>query len=286
MTRRQMLTAAAVVAAPPLLTAGITGAAMNELRHFRIRPMTVRLPMLPYALDGLTIAHVTDIHVGRFTSAALLDSVVHAANKLNADLVLFTGDLIDYSLADLPQAISVMQRLQSRYGTYLCQGNHDLFQDRAEFDEQVRASGLRLLVNQGHSLEINGQRVQILGLRWSFPFDRFTPVPVEQWLMNNMDQLLPQVDSRAFPILLSHHPHALDFAEQVNIPLTLAGHTHGGQLMLTEHIGVGPLMFKYISGLYQKANGSALVVSNGVGNWFPLRINAPAEIVHITLRQG
>ena len=69
------------------------------------------------------------------------------------------------------------------------------------------------------------------------------------------------------------------------MPLTLAGHTHGGQLMLTESIGAGPALFKYWSGLYRRES-SALVVSNGVGNWFPLRVNAPAEIIHITLHRA
>jgi predicted MPP superfamily phosphohydrolase len=101
-----------------------------------------------------------------------------------------------------------------------------------------------------------------------------------------MDVVLPQLRGDAFPILLAHHPHAFDPAAAAGIPLTLAGHTHGGQLMLTESIGFGPQMFRYWSGPYRNPNGSTLVVSNGVGNWFPLRVNAPAEIVHLTLRRG
>jgi len=282
-TRRQAM-AAAAVAASPLLTGGVVAAAMMELNHFRVRKTTVNLPMLPFALDGLTIAHVSDVHVGRFTTDALLESVVKTTNDLKADLVLLSGDLIDYSLSDLPKALSMVQRMEGRFGTFMCQGNHDLFADRYEFGRQVRQAGIPLLVNDGASLEINGQAVQILGLQWSVPGTRVEVVPLENWLVSNMNQMLRVRDRRAFSILLSHHPHALDYAEQVGIPLTLAGHTHGGQLMLTEHIGVGPMMFKYVSGLYTKPSGSALVVSNGVGNWFPLRINAPAEIVHITLR--
>jgi predicted MPP superfamily phosphohydrolase len=87
----------------------------------------------------------------------------------------------------------------------------------------------------------------------------------------------------AFAILLAHHPHAFDYA--TDVPLTLAGHTHGGQLMLTENMGFGPAMFRYWSGMYRKENRT-LVVSNGVGNWFPLRARAPAEIVHLTLRRS
>jgi predicted MPP superfamily phosphohydrolase len=66
------------------------------------------------------------------------------------------------------------------------------------------------------------------------------------------------------------------------LPLVLSGHTHGGQIMLNKTIGLGPLRFRYWSGLYEKPN-SKLIVSNGVGNWFPLRVNAPAEILKITL---
>jgi len=69
----------------------------------------------------------------------------------------------------------------------------------------------------------------------------------------------------AFPILLAHHPHAFDTAAAAGIPLTLAGHTHGGQLMLNERLGAGPVMFRYWSGLYRKPDGNALFVSNGVG---------------------
>jgi len=84
---------------------------------------------------------------------------------------------------------------------------------------------------------------------------------------------------------MAHHPHAFDAAADAGLPLTLSGHTHGGQLMLNEQLGFGPALFHYWSGLYTRGR-SKLIVSNGVGNWFPLRVNAPAEIVHITLRQA
>jgi hypothetical protein len=67
--------------------------------------------------------------------------------------------------------------------------------------------------------------------------------------------------------------------------LVLSGHTHGGQLMLSRNFGVGPLRFRYWAGLYKKPN-SQLFISNGFGSWFPLRVNAPAEVVHITLERG
>ena len=95
--------------------------------------------------------------------------------------------------------------------------------------------------------------------------------------------LMARRDPDAWPLLLAHHPHAWDSAD--GIPLTLSGHTHGGQLMLNERLGAGPVLFRYWTGLYTRP-GRTLVVSNGVGNWFPVRMNAPAEILHLTLRRS
>ena len=104
-----------------------------------------------------------------------------------------------------------------------------------------------------------------------------------------MEDILRQRDPRAFPILLAHHPHAWNYCG--DIPLTLSGHTHGGQLMWDERHGFGPMMFQYWTGLYRRAAmlgrpAQALVVNNGIGNWFPLRSRAPAEILHLTLKRG
>jgi predicted MPP superfamily phosphohydrolase len=115
---------------------------------------------------------------------------------------------------------------------------------------------------------VRGQAVRILGLRW----DEGDGIASD----------LARRDRDDFTILLAHHPDAFDAAAQADVPLTLAGHTHGGQLMLTPHFGFGPWLYRYWSGLYRKG-ASQLVVSNGVGNWFPLRIGAPAEIIFLTL---
>ena len=88
-------------------------------------------------------------------------------------------------------------------------------------------------------------------------------------------------------IALAHHPHTWDVLARMGVPLTLSGHTHGGQLMLTSpgerpDIGIGRILFRYTRGFYH--NGpSSLFVNSGVGNWFPLRIHAPAEVVQIRL---
>jgi predicted MPP superfamily phosphohydrolase len=273
-TRRQALLAGAAVALPPLVTAVGAGWSLWQIPHFRLRSIDVPLAALPAALDGLTIAHVSDVHVGRFTRPHMLPAIAEATNALRADLVLLTGDLIDLTLSDLPAAIDFVNRLDPRSGLYLCEGNHDLIEDAFAFEYRMKAARMPLLLDEARTLTLRGRPVQVMGLSWGRGDAR---------IVGAMGRLLPRREPEAFQILLAHHPHAFDAAAAVGIPLTLAGHTHGGQLMLNERLGAGPAMFRYWSGLYRK-NDAALVVSNGVGNWFPLRLNAPAEIVHLTLR--
>ena len=278
-SRRQFISALAV-AAPPLCTLGLTGIAMAQLNRFRVRRFVLPIAGLPHDLDGLTIAHLSDLHVGRFTAGRVLREIARATNELKPDLILFTGDLINDALADLADGLALVRALDARHGICMIEGNHDLIENSIEFERRAKASGIPFLVNESLLLHIRGCDVQLLGLPWGKdhwgPRDRAMAVSV--------NTLLRQRQPGAFPILLAHHPHAFDAAAVGGIPLTLSGHTHGGQLMLSERLGCGPALFRYWSGTYLQ-NRAHLVVSNGVGNWFPLRVNAPAEIIHLTLRK-
>lgn len=285
MNRRSFFGAAAVLA-PPLLTVSVTGIAMRQLEDFRVRRLEIGIANLPSALDGATIAHVSDMHVGRFTTGGVLRRMTAAVNDLHADIVLLTGDLINSSLDELPEAVATVRQFSAPGGVYTIEGNHDLFNGREEFEQRVRASGLSLLVNETAEIKLRGHPVSLLGLRWGGPgIYGARPRSTEEGIRASLAELLVGRNPDAFPILLAHHPHAFDGAVDAGIPLTLAGHTHGGQLMLNEETGFGPMMFRYWSGLYTRGD-SHLVVSNGVGNWFPLRTSAPAEIIQITLRRA
>lgn len=274
-TRRKWLGAAAL-SLPVVGTFVGTVAGMPQMKYFRVRELSVTLPDLPEELDGLRIAHLTDTHVGKFTRGAVLNDIIAATNALKADLVLFTGDLIDNTISDLPQAVAMLQRLNPGRGLYLIEGNHDLIDNGEKFIRDVQASGLNLLRNQAATVMVRGVAVQLLGVVWNRK---------EAKIAQDVETVAGLRQPGAFPILLAHHPHAFDRAAELGIPLTLAGHTHGGQLMLNEEVGAGPAIFRYWSGVYRK-NGQSLVVGNGTGNWFPLRVNAPAEIIHLTLRRG
>jgi hypothetical protein len=270
LSRRRFLAGCAAFL-PPVAAGATLAAALPRLGDFRVRRFRVVLPELPPRLEGLTIAHVSDIHYGKFTEPRGIDRVVDAVNGLDADLVLFTGDLIDLSLGDLPAALDTLGRFRAREGLFACEGNHDLIDDGEEFRRRVREARVPLLLDEARTIEVRGEPVQILGVRWERD---------ERGRRDGASRVRALRDPGAFPILLAHHPHVFDEAD--GFPLTLSGHTHGGLLMWNERLGAGPILYRYWSGLYARGD-RALVVSNGVGTWFPLRTHAPAEIVHVTL---
>jgi len=283
-TRREFIGSATALA-PALFSIGTAGVGFAQLNTLRVRSLTLPLPSLPRALDGMTIVHISDIHVGMLSSDRVLREMVSKTNALLPDLILMTGDLIDLELSDLNTGIELVKAMESRHGLYMVEGNHDVAQDGGEFQQRVKAAGIPLLLDEAPLTQVRGYPVQLFGLRWMLGLARARTGGLDHALALQVRMLLKQRQPEAFPILLAHHPHAFDAAIQAGLPLTLCGHTHGGQWMLNRQLGVGPIMFRYWSGLYTRAN-SHLVVSNGVGNVFPLRINAPTEIVHLTLRAG
>jgi uncharacterized protein len=275
LSRRRLLRLAAV-SVPPAALAATTGFALPTLDSFRIRRMTLPIPGNMRDLDGMTIAHVTDTHLGDFTPLRYYQAILSAVNDLRADLVVHTGDVINVDSDDIPHAIEGLESLAAPLGVYVCEGNHDLIQSPRKFwDGMRRARGVRFLRNESDVITARGRPLQLLGLRWG-------PGRGDEGIRDSATELAEAARPDAYRILLAHHPHAFDFAPFAH--LTLAGHTHGGQLNITKRLSPGALMYRYWSGRYAAADGRQLVVSNGAGNWFPLRINAPAEILHLTLK--
>lgn len=269
-----------IAAAPVILVGGLDVIALRQ--GLRTRERTLALPGLPRHLEGLKIAHLSDLHVGPYTSERVLEEMVRRVNTLRPDLVLMTGDWVNRDLSDLPTALALLRRIDSRFGHFGIEGNHDLLEDGAEFRRRVEAAGIPLLRDSSLVTEVRGGPLQLLGIRWgSRTLSETGETPT--YTGDTVALVAAQRAKGVFPILLAHHPHAFDAAAAARFPLTLAGHTHGGQIIITDHIGIGPAVFRYWSGWYQKGP-SQLFVSNGVGNFFPLRVQAPAEIVSLTLR--
>lgn len=282
-SRRALLKTA--VATAPMALLGGSVLAWRDQAAFVVRRHDVPAPWLPDRLRGLTISHVSDLHVGRPFRPDMLPRVVDAVNALNSDLLLITGDVVDNSNALLPPALDAIGRMQHRYGCFLCIGNHDEIDDRAEFIRMVRER-FDLLINRRRSLEIGGERLCIAGIDYAGSDEPRGSRPghrrdVRSALMNYDKNVEGPM------IALAHHPHTWDALRDSGVPLTLSGHTHGGQLMFAPpgsgfDRGAGELLFRYIRGFFGD-DRSRLFVNSGVGNWFPVRINAPAEIVQLRL---
>lgn len=292
-SRRKFLALTASVA-PPAAVALTTAVALPRLDDLRIRQLEVPVGGLPLELDGLTIAHLSDTHLGDFTPGSIYRKLIDATNALRCDLIVHTGDIINVDSDDIPEAVEGLKRLDARHGVFVCEGNHDLIQSPGRFwkamrDVNAAGGSFRFLRNEAETITVRGRQLQLLGLRWgtrdSGRARSRSRDAADAMVEAACDDLEPAALVRpdATRILLAHHPHAFDFAPWAH--LTLAGHTHGGQLNITKHLSPGYLMYRYWSGLY-RADTRSLVVSNGAGNWFPLRINAPAEILKLTLRAG
>ncbi|MCX5660023.1 MAG: hypothetical protein NTW19_09915, partial [Planctomycetota bacterium] len=199
------------------------------------------------------------------------------------DLIAVTGDFVDLSLDVLDEVIAALRSLEAPLGVHLVMGNHDYLDDGPQLIRRFREAGLGLLLNESIDIPHNGCRISVAGID-------FHHRPAG--LARHVHRTLGAVRRRNEPdlsLLLAHHPDAFDFACRHHVDLTLSGHTHGGQLVFSNlrgkkgSIGLGSLAFRYPRGLYQRGH-CHLYVNSGVGSWFPLRVNCPAEIACLTLR--
>jgi len=272
-------------AAPIVLLGGLTAVSRRQEGRFLVNRHILPAPWLPDRLRGLTITHISDLHVGRLFRPYMLPRLVDAANALNSDLVVVTGDIVDNSNDMLPPAIEALSQLRHRHGLFLCIGNHDQIDSRADFVRYTQ-SRLPLLINERRSVEIGGERLTIAGL--DYAGSEYPTARSPGFIADIAETLAGHNPRRDGPVIaLAHHPHEWDWLTRANVPLTLSGHTHGGQIMFTapgEHpdIGIGRLVFRYTRGFYRTPS-STLFVNTGVGAWFPLNLRSPTEIVQLRL---
>ena len=266
LSRRKFVYLLACGAAPATaLGMGVHGSITRF--DLRVRRFDIAIANLPPALEGFTIAHVSDLHSGVFCGPHRLGLAASATNDLKPDLVAVTGDLINKDMTEFPDALAAIQQMKSRYGTFLCEGNHDLIPGPRLVAQACWDNHLPLLLFQRRAVLVEDCTLYLAGLPW-FGGGFFAHHA------DLVNRLYPEREQGDVRILLAHHPHVFDGATGAD--LVLSGHTHGGQIMVGD-AGLGPLFFKYWSGRYQRAN-TTMIVSNGCGDWFPCRIGAPAEI--------
>ncbi|WNG35043.1 metallophosphoesterase [Archangium violaceum] len=284
MERRNLLTG--MGRALPLLAAGTSSAGMVAgSSGFEVREIEVRLRGLPRALDGFRIGQITDVHVGTFIDTEYVRATVEVMNKAQVDLQVMTGDLID-DLTQLDATMAALEACRAPHGMLAILGNHEHWRGLRAIREAYAASArrgspVRLLVDESHVIEHAGQRVRVVGV--DYPMGRTRSMRVKAERMRQSAEVAFRGTSAEEVVLcLTHHPDFFPFALERGARLTLAGHTHGGQVAI---LGM-PLFrfaFDYMLGRYRRGDGQ-LYVSGGTGHWLPFRIGVPAEVSIFTLR--
>ena len=273
LSRRKFLERASILAVGSL---GVSSAGIASTQGLPgLRHVTLDLPSLPPQWDGLTVLQIADVHAGAYMSADRMLRIRDLANSLPADLVVFTGDQIDRRRIDADLFVRGFQGITAPLGVFGVLGNHDYRVSPRRAVWTLEAAGITPLVNRAVVLDRRGDRLALIGVDDLLATAGRGP---------DFSVLGRHPD--AFRLLLCHQPQGWDMARAWGADLTLAGHTHGGQIALpTRSINPARVYTRYVAGPYV-ASDSTLYVSRGIGvGAVPLRVGAPPELDLITLRR-
>jgi uncharacterized protein len=272
--RRQFLAAgrSAIVAAPAVITGyGV----VSGRTQFHVKEVNLSFPGLHRDLQGLRILQLSDIHMSPFLTEEELARVIDMANETKPHLAVLTGDLITGPHDPLELCIGQVARLRADHGTLGCHGNHEIF-SRVEDRAQALAArrGIRILRRESASLRFGDAKMNLVG------------VDYQNFRSPYLTGMETFVKPGEFNVLLSHNPDVFPVAAAQGYDLTLAGHTHGGQVtfeILHQYANVARIFTPYVYGEYRKEN-RALYVTRGIGTvGIPARVGAPPEITLIHL---
>lgn len=272
----EALTAAAV---PALALVATFLGFLNAHRTPRIRTVEIAHEGLPAALEGFTIAQISDLHVGPTIRHRFVARVVATVNAFAPDVVAITGDLVDGTVPELAAQVAPLRGLAPRLGSYFVSGNHEYYAGVHAWLAEVRRLGIRVLQNEHVVIERDGATLVLAGVS-DFTAGHFEPGHASD----------PEAALRGAPgdaamrILLAHQPRSAPAAARAGFDLRLSGHTHGGQFLPWNFF----VRFQqpFTAGLHQLGR-LWVYVSRGTGyRGPPKRFGAPSEITRIRLVSG
>jgi predicted MPP superfamily phosphohydrolase len=304
-SRRTFFRTASVVAGAAPFLSVMYGYAAERLRY-EVRRIEIPITNLPPALDGMEIVQLSDIHLSGYMTRESVRRAVDMANDVGADLAVVTGDLITGIHDPIAECVEEIRHLRAPLGVYGCNGNHEIYA-RAEDQAQrlYQQAGMKLLRQENAFINYRGAQLNLIGV--DYQRER-TPSGRKQQMLENLAPLV----RRDIPnILLSHNPNSFNRAAELGVELSLAGHTHGGQVQVEIlDVSISPARFitDYVAGLYHRPllmpdtpkrlgetiklmpnapkGLAALYVNRGIGTvGAPVRLGAPPEISHIVLRR-
>lgn len=255
-----------------------------ELKH-----ITFTSPDLPPYFDGYRLVQITDFHLGSFPPGNdFVQKVVDATNNEEPDMILFTGDLVNNQASEVEPYLDTLGLLHASDGIYSIWGNHDyceygnnhsigaLKRNRRMLYGYQESLGWHQLMNEHHVVSHGMASIAVIGVE--------NPGQPPFTNRSNLKKAMKGLNPDMFKILLSHDPH--HWRREVvgkKIQLTLAGHTHAGQLKIGKWTPAR-MAFKEWGGAY-RIGEQMLYVSSGIGGSFPFRLGAWPELTVITLKR-
>ena len=277
-TRRWIFAAGSAAIVSPFAVMG--WGTFLERTDFRIREVDVPVAGLPDDLAGLRLVQISDIHLSAFLSPAEFARVVDAANELRPHVTLVTGDLISMRGDPLDACLDQLTRLRADAGVLGCLGNHEVYTGAEDYVTlQGARQGILFLRSRTRQLRFGNATLNIGGV----DYQRMSPS--RKYLRGAEQMLLPG----AVNLLLSHNPDVFPVAAKQGWDVTLAGHTHGGQVtveILDRSVNMARFFTPFVYGSYRSGR-SSLYVTRGIGTIaMPTRIGAPPETALLRLRKA
>ncbi len=301
MTRRTFVSKMALATGGVLLGSFLWGMTKGKY-GWRVMKNKLAFDNLPAAFDGLKIVQISDLHLGSFqNNFEPLEEAVQMINDLDADYIFFTGDLVNDKHDEAEPWIHVFKKLKAKKDKYAILGNHDYGWGRGErlTDEQKQVNGqkvaqvaeqmdFKMLMNSHTILDHDGEKIGLIGVEnWGWSENNWFPT------FGDYKKSVENMEAVPFKILLSHDPTHWDkkiLGKENDVDLTLAGHTHGGQMGISIpglfEISAAKLFYKHYAGLYKEGK-QHLYVNRGLGFLiFPGRVGMPPEITLHTLHKA
>jgi predicted MPP superfamily phosphohydrolase len=277
--RRQFLESAATAASVAPFVAGAYGLLWGRL-NLEVTPQPIRLARLPRAFHGFRIAQLSDIHVGPFMSEDEIRKYVQIANGLKVDMVALTGDFVTWDAATEQAVVNALSGLKAPFGVYGCLGNHDAWADAEDsMSALFRDCGIHILRQANVPIRSGADSFNLMGI--DFANSRRMSAGEGHMSSLRLEGIEKLMVPGAANILLSHNPETFPRAAELGIDLSLAGHTHGGQLALefiSPELAPTRLVTPYVAGWFERPGGQ-LYVNRGIGTIAaPMRVGAPPEI--------
>ncbi len=242
-----------------------------------VKEIEITIKKLPQALDGFTITQLSDLHVSALLDGPRLEKIVERTNALNSDVIVITGDIVDGLVQARRKDLEPIAKLQAPCGVFAIEGNHEHYLEHDGWMKAYRELGLVVLKNENRILEINGEKIAIVGLTDPMARRHSRELP-------NITKAIQGVSRETPIVLLSHQVKASAEYAAAGADLQLSGHTHGGQIF-GMHWLVQSLNAGFYNGHYQVGD-MTLYVNSGAGLWygFPVRFGFESEITHIRLK--